>query len=470
MILDAIKKLPNVTMLGDVTHLNSISSVSVDSRTIQQNALFVALVANRNGHDFVADAISKGVQAVLISEWREEYNELKSKATFLIVHDTNQALIEIAQWFRKNVLKCEVVAITGSYGKTTVKEMVASILKTLGDGLVSPGNYNNLIGIPLTLMNSKPYHQFAVFELGMNRYNEIAKLTRLVQPTIGMITHIGTSHMAYFGSKWGIAQAKHELFDEMKSDAIRLYNLDDEFLLEYYHNDPFSNKIGYTFDSTKANISSNVIFAKRGQPDENMCYEIEVENVKIKSPLEGEHQMENLLSAAIIAKVMNVPMVNITAALQKMQKSEYRNNIVYLGPITLIRDEYNASRNSILAGLRLLKKISNGRKTIAVLGDVYELGEFSKEEHINIAKDIEEMEIDEVYLAGQAMLYAYEHLKKNKHKAVFYQKDPIDWVEQVYIASKTGAAILVKGSRGMKMEAFSENFIKKFHTSPSNVK
>lgn len=469
MIEKALKSLEDVQIIGEKSELPHINEVSIDSRTIKGNELFIALIADRNGHDFVTDAISKGSQAVLISEWRNEFETLKSNTTFFLVNDTLEALFKLAKWFRQNVLKADVIAITGSYAKTTVKEMTAAILQTIGDGLVTPGNFNNLIGVPLTLLNSRNSHKYGLFELAMNRYNEIAQLTRLVQPNIGLITHIGTSHLAFFGTKWGIAQAKHELFEEMEESAIRLYNLDDEFMNDYFNSDPYPNKVGYTFNQSKAN-RSNIIFAQKGKPDQNHCYEIEIEGIKIRSPLAGEHQMENILSAAVIAKIMNIPLREMPEALQKMQKSEVRNNIIQLGKVTLIRDEYNASRNSILAGLKLLKNISNGRKTIAVLGDVFELGEFTKEEHLNIAKDILMMNINEIYLVGKSMKYAYDYLKSMNYPNVYLTSEATDFVEEVFISAKNGAAILVKGSRKMKMENFSERFIAKYKNVPFGVK
>lgn len=458
MILNAIRALNHLEIKGK-SPSEDLSSVSIHSNDIQIGDLFIALIAKRNGHEFIPSAISHGATSILLSEWRDEYNNFLEEVSFFVVPDTHQAMRKMAKWMTQNVITCKKIAITGSYAKTTVKEMTAAVLSQMGVGLVTQGNYNNLLGIPLTILNAQPNHKYALYELGMNRYGEISALTQIANPEIGLITHIGTSHLAFFGSQWGIAQAKHELFDSMAMNAIRLYNIDDEFINDYFIQDMYPNKIGYSLNKNGSQFKQSVLYASKLPPDEQNCYAIEFENVEIRSPLEGEHHMENLLSTAVIAKVMGIPINTIPESIFQMQRSEVRNNVIQIGKVKIIRDEYNASRNSILAGLRLLKQICNERKTIAVLGDVYELGEFSKQEHITIAKDILGTGIDEVYLVGHGMLYAFEYLSKNSDIHIYHSYNPTDWIEQVLLSSQKGSVILVKGSRGMKMEQFSEQLM-----------
>jgi len=460
MIEQALMQLSNAVTLFEKPVVTGIKGVAIDTRLLKPGELFIALPTEiRDGHDFIGVAVERGAKALLVSRDATDLPPIPNDIWIIQVPDTYLALRELGIWFRKNVLKVPVVALTGSYAKTTVRTFATEILKELGDGLITSGNYNNLLGVPLTLMVAKPVHNFGLFELGMNRYNEIAELTKMCEPDFGLITHIGRAHLEFFGSEWGVAQAKGELFAEMKPTAMRLVNLDDPFIRDLAVQYPGTNDIGYTLEGDNHGFHGEVIHARAISPDEKGRFGIRIGETSIRSPLPGRHHCENLIAAAVIGIAMEIPLMRIAERISLLREVPMRGQVLNIGGVQLIRDEYNASLHSMAAALELLADLPNVRRRIAVLGDIFELGKWARLDHEMLADIIVKKNINAVYLTGEMCRYTLEKLIDEDVRNVFYFEEVDSLIEQLLLTVAPEDAVLVKGSRGMKLERVSEALI-----------
>lgn len=420
-----------------------INKVTIDSRQVTRGDLFIAIQGeNFNGNAFVKAAYEAGAIAAVVSERDQEINP--EEFSQITVSDTTAAFGLISQYWREQ-FSIPVIAITGSQGKTTVREMVASILKlALGEEsvLVSEKNYNNHWGLPMTLVKLNQKHKIAVLELGMNHSGEIAYLTKLCNPTVGVITLAAETHTA--GVKngiQGIAKAKGELFENLNSTASAVINQDDQFycywkdLLEHSH------------------ISHISAFGFNQQADvkyENGFFVTPKNKIKINLALPGEHNIKNALcaiSAVLLAKP-DIDLNLIKQALEKIKPVSGRleflkskNNAV------IINDSYNSSPASIEAGLKVLS--AQPGKKILVLSDMAEVGEYEIKAHQDLAKMISENNIDCFIAIGKLIKYAYEKYDHN-NKVYFENKTQAE--HYIKNLNQPDSVFLVKGSRGMKME------------------
>ncbi|MDK9699394.1 MAG: UDP-N-acetylmuramoyl-tripeptide--D-alanyl-D-alanine ligase [bacterium] len=456
MLERTLQTLTNAETIAGSPYLVPISGISIDTRTLSQGDLFVALTAVRDGHDFIPAAIVRGVAALLVSKPLVELPPIPDNVWVVQVPDCTKALLEIGVWFRENVLRCPVIAVTGSYAKTSVKTMAAEVLKELGNGLVSEKNYNNHLGVPLTLATAQPANRFALFELGMNHFGEIRTLTETARPTIGLITHIGRAHIEYFGSEEAIAKAKGELFEAMTPAGVRLVNLDDPYILALAKKYPGAFDLGYTLSNDNFDFKGRILRATPLEKDEHGCYGISLAGTELHSSLPGRFQQYNLLAAATIGIALDIPLPRIAKRLRDVRAVPMRGQLLHFDSITLIRDEYNASLHSMKAGLELLNDQSTAKRRIAVLGDIFELGEQVRNDHETLAEYIVEANPSVVYLCGAHCRWTFRRLQEVASQIKVMHSDSVE--EIAHIVSQRlqpGDAILVKGSRGMAMERIS---------------
>jgi len=427
-----------------------VQGVSTDTRTLKAGDLFVALRGdNFDGHQFLNQAVSAGAVACLV-----EASNIESAVPLIVVENTLTALGDLAANLRKG-FDGPVVAITGTSGKTSTKEMVAAILETTGKGLKTSGNFNNLIGLPLTLFGLTPEHQWLVLEMGMNRRGEIARLSEIASPTIGLVTNVGEGHLEGLGGVEGVARAKGELFAAIPAGGIAVVNCDDARVMQL----PVANgvkRLTYGIGLESLDISARVIeMDARGSRIELATGEERIE-LRIEAP--GAHQVENAVAAAAVGKALNVPLNKIAQGLEAFRPASGRMQPQPLGDeMLLLDDTYNANPLSMRSALETLKNLESGDGRFAVLGDMLELGAESAELHREIGR----------YAAGcvDALVALGEHAADLTGaaaeagldaKRIFVARSHEEAVEKLLVWLQHGANILVKGSRGMRMEQVCE--------------
>lgn len=439
--------------------------VSIDSRTISGKEVFFALRGERfDGHDFLDSALSKGNGAVIDSK---PSTIPKGKAV-IYVRDTLKALQDVAHFLRmrRNI---PVVAITGSNGKTTTKEMTYRILSKRFNVLKNEGNLNNHIGLPLSITRLAPSDEVVVLELGMSGSGEIMRLCEIAVPTHGVITNIGVAHIGKLGSLASIRSAKLEILQGL---AVAVLNADDSFLMEGVKG--FDGKI-ITFSinpvrkpmlgflSNGVNNDFHVIGKDMYATERGINFRLELSNgesAEITLSTHGLFNVYNALAASAVCISLGITLDEIKNALKSYNGMPMRFQIEKAGAITIINDSYNANPSSVAESLREFVCMKGGMRAVVILGDMLELGGFSEEAHKNIGRIISEMDIDVFVAVGEMMALAAEESRKNKAKKqsplVYLFKNIGGAGEDIMNILRQGDTVLVKGSRAMGMEKIIE--------------
>jgi UDP-N-acetylmuramoyl-tripeptide--D-alanyl-D-alanine ligase len=428
--------------------------VSTDSRTVAEGDLFIALKGPRfDGHHYALEALKKKAGGVLVEE--DEAGDIRwdgdrSKAV-IAVKDTLSALGDIARdWRRKQGIP--VVALTGSNGKTTTKEMIAACLETTFPVLKTKGNLNNLIGVPLTLLALTEKERVVVLEMGMNVPGEIRRLTEIAEPDVGLITNIQKVHLEGLGSLERLKEEKGELFRRMRRDGTILVNQDDPRVVELANDYP-GQKITFGTEHPAEVMAKEVRL--RGAEGTSFTLILEGEAMEIHLPLLGKHFVPNALSAVAVGCLFGVEVQQIKKALENFQPFPMRMEVVSLGGgRTLINDTYNANPYSTELALETLAEAKGNGRAIAVLGDMLELGSFTKEAHEQIGEKVRELSIDFLVALGEeastVVQSAIRHgFPMERTRIVENHSEAIPLLGEMM---KDGDWILVKGSRRMAME------------------
>ena len=357
------------------------TSITTDTRILQPGEIFVALEGeNFDGHNFAVQAIEKGAVALVVSR---ELN-LSQNIPQFIVADTLVAYQQIARWWRDR-FSIPIIGITGSVGKTTTKELIAAVLNTQGQVLKTQANYNNEIGVPKTLLEIASEHDYAVVEMAMRAAGEIALLTDIARPTIGVITNVGTAHIGRLGSEEAIARAKCELLAQMPESSIAILNYDNQLLLDTAARVWQGKTI--TYGLSGGDVRGEIV-------DTNT---LSVAGTDFPLPLPGRHNASNYLAAIAVAQVLGIDMTTlikgITVELPKGRSGYYQlpNDIVILD------ETYNAGLESTIASIELLKQTS-GKRHIVVLGTMKELGERSSQLHYQVGEKVKELKLDRLFV------------------------------------------------------------------------
>jgi UDP-N-acetylmuramoyl-tripeptide--D-alanyl-D-alanine ligase len=446
-------KLSEIVALtsGRMTPANAtgvITGVSTDSRTIRPGELFVPLRGpNFDGHDFLIRALRNGAAACLSEEVIAGF-----QVPVIQVQDTLLALGEIARGLRRRFTG-PVTAITGSSGKTTTKEMLAHILTLTGPGLKSQGNFNNLIGLPLTLFGLAEQHRWAVLEMGMSARGEISRLAEIGQPTVGLITNVGLAHLETLHGLDGVARAKGELFASLGPGSTAVINADDERVAAI----PVANGVRRLLFGLNpaAEVRADNISAESGRVRFRLLLPTGAHEVVLQ--VVGRFNVANALAAAAVATVLEVPAEQIVKGLElfrpiagRMQTSVMENGTV------LIEDTYNANPISMEAALQALDEMNGGGRRIAVLGDMLELGAVSAELHRQLGKTAARHCDLLVLLGEQAEQIARGAreggLANDRVRLVDNHQQAVAFLTQTIVAHDR---LLIKGSRGMRMEKIS---------------
>ena len=422
-----------------------IQGICTDSRALQPGELFIPLRGpNFDGHDFLALAAQLGAAACLSEETVGGL-----PLPVILVPDTLKALGDLAAALRNRFTR-PVIGITGTTGKTTSKEMLAAILERTGEGLKSAGNFNNLIGVPLTLFELRSEHQWAVVEMGMSERGEIARLTEIASPTIGLITNIGRAHLETLGGIEAVARAKGELFANLPAGGTAIVNADDQQVRRL----PVANGVNrLLFGCTaQAEVRAGQISAFNGVVDFQL--HIADQQRRVRLPLPGRHNAMNALAAAATAHVLGVGIDDIAAGLQAFVPCPGRMELVELAnDILILDDSYNANPLSVRAALDALHDMGRATRRIALLGDMLELGSAAQDLHREVGR-IAAGCVDRLFLFGElAQDIGYGAVEAGiAEEKVEVAEDHAAVAARLRDLLQPGDRLLVKGSRGMRLE------------------
>lgn len=429
-----------------------IEAVTIDSRQIPQNALYVAIKGERfDGHDFCGAAAQNGA-AALVTE-----HKIETDLPYVLVGNTRQALLDIAKLHREKHKNVKVVGLTGSVGKTTTKEMTYAVLASQFRTIKTEGNLNNEIGMPKTLFRIDETTEAAVIEMGMNHFGEIARMTASCQPDIAVITNIGVSHIAYLGSRDGILQAKTEILQGMHPGSPLILNGDDDKLWGYKN--PDYRQIYFAIDNRQADVRAAEIREENGETAFTVCFDGKRQAVRI--PTVGKHNVYDALAAFSAGLQCGIAPETAAAGLQNFVPAGMRQRIRETGGITVIEDCYNASPDSQKAALQVLCSLPAKRK-IAVLGDMLELGDYAEKAHRAVGAYAAEQQVDLLFCYGQNASWIAKEAENSVKTFAFTDKQAL--TDALLGEIQAGDAVLFKASRGMALEEVLEKLYGEWNT------
>ncbi len=480
------------------------SYICRDSRIVKEGDTYIAIKGEvYDANDFAAEAIKNGAKLCIISEEKNGVTEEAKKdgATLVLVKDTLEALQEIAK-YKRSLYNIPVVAVTGSVGKTSTKDIIASCLSAKYDVLKTQGNMNNFLGVPLTILNLKD-EDLMVVEMGMNHFGELSKLTNIVKPTISVITNIGTAHIGNLGSRENILKAKLEILEGMQ-EKVLVINNDNDLLHEYYLKNKDNKEIKiftygienqsdimakdivlnennseFTCEVSEEFIKEKCFVRNKGTNNfNNSANNGSSTNDKIKSgcnevknlekafnvevPVGGIHFVYNAICSVLVGKLLNLSDAEIISGIKSFKPTKNRMDITKLkNGVTIINDSYNASLDSMAMLLKYLQSY-NAKRKIAVLGDMLELGEYSEELHRKVGAEVQKNNIDILITQGENSKFIADEAIKNgmqKEKVFsFNTRDEIfNFIKENW---KDGDCILFKASNGMKFFEIADKLIK----------
>ncbi len=438
----------------------NVFGVSTDSRSVEPDILFVPLTGERfDGHDYLAEVFAKGAAASLVEEGRvQDLSSLPVDASLIVVPDTLKALGDLAAHYRQR-FSIHVIGVTGSNGKTTTKEMLASILDLSGPGLKTSGNLNNLIGLPQMVFQLGREHTWAIFEMGMSEIGEIDRLAQIAAPDVGVITNAFPAHLASMGSVDAVAQAKGELFLRLPAGGYAIANADDPLISQCPAPAGVTRR---SFGLHGADITA-LDLVPQGKDGQRFTLRIADRSCELLLRAFGRHNIYNALAAAAAADSLGIGMETIIAGLSAFSPYDKRFKLDDLGPIVLIDDSYNANPASVGAALLTLRELKGNNRAIAVLGDMLELGEESLSAHRDVGH-LAATCVERLYVYGamvdivaeaalEAGMPGNEVVRAASHDEILQDivKDHLD-----------GDYIMVKGSRGMRMDIVSSTLRETF--------
>ena len=457
--------LKKINMLWDSNEISNIfkkniekdwicNGVEIDSRKVKSGNTFLALPGTKlDGHSFIKDAINLGARSLII---KESFKIIEDNLTVIEVDDVYKSLILLAKASRKRINNTKnIIAITGSSGKTSTKEMIGKALSEIGSTYINPASYNNYMGVPYSLANMPRNTDYGVFELGMNNLNEISILSELVQPDIAIITNISEAHIGNFSSVRDIIKAKSEIFDGLRSNGYVLLNNDHTYYKELVQN--ISKPNNYKIIKYGFNKNADIRLLKRLVENygQTLIAEAYGKTYKYKINLDGEHQAINSLA---VLGVLLISKCNVERGLKKLYKVSLppgrgrRHNLIVKGQKSvLIDDTYNANLSSMVASLKTLYEIAKSNRKVLFFGEMSELGIFSDDLHKKLYDYLISFNISVIIFVGNKTKSLYKLC--NKRIECLWSKN-IDSLskEEMFNLIKPKDFILVKGSRNMNME------------------
>lgn len=435
------------TYSGKLDCTKEVNEVMTDSRQVQGNSLFIPIIGERfNGHDFIKQAIENGAIAAI---WDKEIaipEDVPETMTFFLVEDTLQAMQLFAKAYRQSVQPI-VIGITGSNGKTTTKDLVSAVVQQKYHTHATKGNFNNDIGLPLTILSMPRKTEVLILEMGMNHFHEIERLTYIAEPNYAIITNIGESHIEFLGSREGIAKAKLEIKEGLQQDGALIID-GDEALLDHVKQEEYVVSCGYS-------NNNDIVLSNIKLENQRTYFTYQQDTYHV--PLLGKHHAKNACFAIWIAEKLGISKNEIQTGFNMLSYTEMRFEwLEGKNGVTLINDAYNASFTSMKASIDVLKQLQGFKRKIVVLGDILELGNFAKEMHHQIGNTITPP-IDIVYTIGEEAKEIATTVKQKQNSIIschFEDRDALisNLIKQV----NKDTIILFKASRRMRLEEFVE--------------
>ena len=423
----------------------TIDNITTDSRKIEEGCLFIPLKGEKfDGHDFIVSAFEKGALCCLSEE------ENIDGSCIIYVEDTKKALRDLAQYYL-STLNIKVVGITGSVGKTTTKDMIASVLLQKYNVLKTDGNFNNEIGLPLTVFRLDSSYDVAVLEMGMSHFGEISRLTKIAQPDVAVITNVGVSHIENLGSREGILKAKCEIFEGLKKGGTAVLNLDNDMISTIKGKTDF-NTLWFGVENKGDFYAENIKAMGLDGIKCDIVHNNEKLTVSISVP--GNHMVLNALSAAAVGFALGLNGEEIKKGIEGFVPTGMRMSVEKTGYYTIINDVYNANPVSMKAAIDVLKKAEGVR--VAIMGDMFELGSYSKQLHEEVGVYAAKSGIEKLVFIGEASKDGFMAALCEGCGAVHYNSVDEFLKDDLKGLFAKGETILVKASRGMHFERIVE--------------
>jgi UDP-N-acetylmuramoyl-tripeptide--D-alanyl-D-alanine ligase len=436
--------------------------VSINSRTIEEEELFVCIQGEKfDGHNFLGEAINKGAAGIILSNPSHLSEDMISKGNSPFViqsQNTLRALQELASYQRTR-FPFQVVAITGTNGKSTTKEMIASIIETKYKTLKTQGNLNNHIGLPLTLLARKPEHEVGVLEMGMSAAGEIKRLAEIAKPDIGVITNISAGHLEQLKTVKDVQAAKGELFDSLNKEGTAIVNADDPLILELAKS-LRTKKITYGIEQPADVQASNI--QNKGSHGFTFTAKIFNQSISVNLSQIGYCNIYNALAALAAGHSLGISGKDMSLGLEKYQQIPQRNEQIHYEGVTLINDAYNANPQSMREALKTLSEFNTQGKRFFIIGDMLELGPLSESAHHELGQEITLSNVDHLVTVGPLASLVAESAKKNSRHPLQIGKfnTHAEAVSYLLRNVEKGDCLLIKGSRGAKMENVIQEYLK----------
>jgi len=439
-----------VAVSGTVTGKNTeITSICTDTRKITEGCLFFALVGeNFDGHDFAQKAAELGAAAIVC------HKRVECDCTVINVFDTRAALLDLAGYYRR-LFDIPLIALTGSVGKTTTKEMTYDVISKKYKTLKNFENLNNEVGLPITVFNLDETFEAAVLEMGMNHFGEISRLSRAAKPTMAIMSNIGVAHLENLGSQENILKAKLEILEGLTENAPVILNGDDKFL----SGAKISDHPVYYYGIENDECAVKAVNIKEDKLETRFTVLYKEEKTDVVLPTVGIHNVYNALAAFTAGMLMGVDAKSAAEALSEYKPAGMRQRVNVRSGLTVIEDCYNANPDSMKASLKIMSNMDC--RKIAVLGDMLELGEISEEAHRDIGKSVAENKVDYLFTFGEMSKLMAEEAKKNGVEAYSFD-DKSELTDLLLKTVKENDCILFKASRGMKLEEVLHALYEKF--------
>jgi UDP-N-acetylmuramoyl-tripeptide--D-alanyl-D-alanine ligase len=432
------------------SNYRSFSGISTDSRQIKKGSLYIPIIgAKHDGHKFIGSAIKNGASAIMTSKKVLP----KGNVTVVLVKDTLKAFHQVARDCKERY-SIPFIGITGSSGKTTTKDMLASILSLAGKTLKTEENFNNEIGVPKTLLTLNKTHKYAVIEMAMQGPGEIKELAWMVRPRIAVITNIGSAHLERLKSEENTAKAKGEILEFQGKKDTAVLPADDKFF-PYLKKKAKGKTVSFGIDSPADVSAKNIRFRADGSSFDIVTKAF---SIAVELPLPGKHNIYDALAASASAYAANIAPAKIKKGLESFKLSSKRLNIINFKGLKIIDDTYNANPDSMAAALSILENTPPRR--IAVLGDMLELGRIARKSHENIGRLAADLNIEALVTVGALSRYTAKSAASRGLKSVHSARSNTEAVRILKKMIEPGDTVLIKGSRGMRMETIVDGLTK----------
>lgn len=429
---------------------------SKDTRQINQGDVYVGIKGEKfNGSLLYQEAIKQGAKVCLLEEIEIEQEKYKNyeDVTIITVKDTVKALQKLAS-YKRSLYDIPVIAVTGSVGKTSTKDMIASVVSTSYNVQKTEGNYNNHIGVPLTILSLKE-HTALVVEMGMNHFGELSVLTNIAKPTVCIITNVGTAHIGNLGSRENILKAKLEILEGLSKNGTVIINNDNDLLHKWNIENKVYKVLDFGIENQSKIMAENIDLEEYGS---SFITNIDDKKVEVTVPVSGIHFVYNAICAIAVGKVLHISKENILKGIKDFELSKNRMEIIEnANGVKIINDCYNANFDSMKASIEALSRI-NSKQKIALLGDMLELGEYSKQLHEKVGSQVVKNKIDILITVGkESKNIAKQAFTEGMNKNQIYELETVEEaISLIKENVKTGDAILLKASNGMNFKKIVE--------------